>query len=227
MRSSSCTSRAPWTARPRAEHVCHTGLVLNSPNGSALGRIKPDKSVQLVRGDREAFGLRGRSASSGSRWTCSSTRRSASSRSAAGAGKSALALCAGSRRCWSASRPRRGNRHVVSGRYSRSSPSSRTCPARKPTRWTLGQAVFEHARRSTTQDVIDKVLARDVFEVLPLTRISGPVPARRVRDRGRGAVLRARRPAHRAVPDRLGVSAWCSPTTSRSATTSGWVGTTA
>src|SRR5581483_10181773 len=41
---------------------CHTGLVLSSANGSALGRVKPDKSVQLVRGDREAFGLRGRSA---------------------------------------------------------------------------------------------------------------------------------------------------------------------
>ena len=41
---------------------CHTGLVLSSSNGSALGRVRPDKSVQLVRGDREAFGLRGRSA---------------------------------------------------------------------------------------------------------------------------------------------------------------------
>ena len=41
---------------------CHTGLVLHSPNGSALGRVQPDKSVRLVRGDREAFGLRGRSA---------------------------------------------------------------------------------------------------------------------------------------------------------------------
>src|SRR5207249_7418599 len=31
---------------------CHTGLVITSPNGSALGRVRPDKSVQLVRGDR-------------------------------------------------------------------------------------------------------------------------------------------------------------------------------
>ncbi|MBV9092727.1 MAG: PhoH family protein, partial [Streptosporangiaceae bacterium] len=44
------------------ELPCHTGLVLASSNGSALGRVRPDKSVQLVRGDREAFGLRGRSA---------------------------------------------------------------------------------------------------------------------------------------------------------------------
>src|SRR5262249_13913083 len=40
----------------------HTGLVLSSPNGSALGRVGADKSVRLVRGDREAFGVRGRSA---------------------------------------------------------------------------------------------------------------------------------------------------------------------
>ncbi|HWB36465.1 MAG TPA: PIN domain-containing protein, partial [Rugosimonospora sp.] len=41
---------------------CHTGLVLHSPRGSALGRVLPDKTVRLVRGDREAFGLHGRSA---------------------------------------------------------------------------------------------------------------------------------------------------------------------
>ena len=78
---------------------CHTGLVLTSSNGSALGRVKPDKSVQLVRGDREAFGLRGRSAE----------QRVAldllldpeigivSLGGRAGTGKSALALCAGPR----------------------------------------------------------------------------------------------------------------------------------
>ena len=45
---------------PVADHPCHTGLVLHSPRGSALARITPDKQVRLVRGDREAFGLRGR-----------------------------------------------------------------------------------------------------------------------------------------------------------------------
>src|SRR5262245_62046503 len=40
----------------------HTGLVLLSERGSALGRVRPDKQVQLVRGDREAFGIHGRSA---------------------------------------------------------------------------------------------------------------------------------------------------------------------
>ena len=76
---------------------CHTGLVLLSDRGSALGRITPDKRVRLVRGDREAFGLHGRSAE----------QRIAldllldpeigivSLGGRAGTGKSALALCAG------------------------------------------------------------------------------------------------------------------------------------
>lgn len=76
---------------------CHTGLVIVSPNGSALGRVTPDKKVKLVRGDREVFGVHGRSAE----------QRIAidllldpeigivSMGGRAGTGKSALALCAG------------------------------------------------------------------------------------------------------------------------------------
>src|SRR3546814_14071270 len=41
---------------------CHTGLVLLSERGTALGRVGADKQVHLVRGDREAFGVHGRSA---------------------------------------------------------------------------------------------------------------------------------------------------------------------
>ena len=79
------------------ELPCHTGLVLMSERGSALGRVKADKRVHLVRGDREAFGIHGRSAE----------QRIAldllldpevgivSLGGRAGTGKSALALCAG------------------------------------------------------------------------------------------------------------------------------------
>ena len=86
---------------PARELPCHTGLVLVAAGGqgscSALGRVLPDKSVRLVRGDREAFGLHGRSAE----------QRVAldllldpevgivSLGGRAGTGKSALALCAG------------------------------------------------------------------------------------------------------------------------------------
>ncbi|OMQ14541.1 ATP-binding protein, partial [Modestobacter sp. VKM Ac-2676] len=78
-----------------AELPTHTGLVLLSSRGSALGRVTPDKQVRLVRGDREAFGLHGRSAE----------QRIAldllldpeigivSMGGRAGTGKSALALC--------------------------------------------------------------------------------------------------------------------------------------
>src|SRR4051794_4080923 len=40
----------------------HTGLVLQSERGKALGRVTADGRVKLVRGDREAFGIHGRSA---------------------------------------------------------------------------------------------------------------------------------------------------------------------
>ena len=76
---------------------CHTGLVLLSDKGSGLGRVTADKRVQLVRGDRDAFGIHGRSAE----------QRIAldllldpevgivSLGGRAGTGKSALAICAG------------------------------------------------------------------------------------------------------------------------------------
>jgi PhoH-like ATPase len=44
------------------ENPIHTGVVLHSEKGSALARITPDKKLTLVRGDRSAFGLHGRSA---------------------------------------------------------------------------------------------------------------------------------------------------------------------
>ncbi len=76
---------------------CNTGVVLISERGSALARVTADKRLRLVRGDREAFGLHGRSAE----------QRIAldllldpdigivSLGGRAGTGKSALALCAG------------------------------------------------------------------------------------------------------------------------------------
>src|SRR5690606_8841785 len=41
---------------------CHTGLVMVSDRGTALGRVGPDKQVHLVKGDSDAFGVHGRSA---------------------------------------------------------------------------------------------------------------------------------------------------------------------
>jgi len=63
---------------------CHTGLVLHSPRGSALGRVQPDKTIRLVRGDRERSDCTAARPSSGWRWTCCWTTRSGSCRWAAG-----------------------------------------------------------------------------------------------------------------------------------------------
>ncbi|MUM33484.1 PhoH family protein [Mycolicibacterium sp. CBMA 361] len=41
---------------------CHTGIRLLGGTSHALGRVNAEKRVQVVRGDREVFGLRGRSA---------------------------------------------------------------------------------------------------------------------------------------------------------------------
>jgi PhoH-like ATPase len=159
---------------PARDHPCHTGLIITSERGSALGRMRPDKQVQLVRGDREAFGLHGRSAE----------QRVAldllldpdigivSLGGRAGTGKSALALCAG----LEAVMERRLHRKVIVFRplYAVGGQELGYLPgseADKMNPWA--QAVFDTLSAVTTQDVIDEVLARDMFEVLPLTHIRG------------------------------------------------------
>ena len=156
---------------------CHTGLVLMSGVAgaqSALGRVLPDKSVKLVRGDREAFGLRGRSAEQrvaldllldGEVGIVSLGGR-------AGTGKSALALCAG----LEAVMERRQHRklvvfrplYAVGGQELGYLPGSE---ADKMNPWA--QAVFDTLSAVTSKEVIDEVLARDMLEVLPLTHIRG------------------------------------------------------
>lgn len=87
----------------RADHECaheqpvHTGIVLHSERGSALARVTPDKRLQLVRGDRSAFGLHGRSAEQriALDLLLDNEIGIVSLGGRAGTGKSALALCAG------------------------------------------------------------------------------------------------------------------------------------
>ena len=157
-----------------AAEPCHTGLVLHSPRGSALARITPDKQVRLVRGDREAFGLRGRSAE----------QRIAldllldpevgivSLGGRAGTGKSALALCAGLESVLE----RRLHKRVVVFRplyavggqdlgYLPGSENEKMAP------WA--QAVFDTLGALVSSDVMDEVMDRGMLEVLPLTHIRG------------------------------------------------------
>ena len=153
---------------------CHTGLVLISERGSGLGRVTADKQVRLVRGDREAFGLHGRSAE----------QRVAldllldpdvgivSLGGRAGTGKSALALCAG----LEAVMERRQHRKVVVFRplYAVGGQDLGYLPgteAEKMSPWA--QAVFDTLGALVATDVIEEVLDRGMLEVLPLTHIRG------------------------------------------------------
>ncbi|MHB8342250.1 MAG: PhoH family protein [Mycobacteriales bacterium] len=157
-----------------AELPVHTGLVLLSPRGSGLGRVAPDKSVRLVRGDRDAFGLHGRSAE----------QRIAldllldpevgivSLGGRAGTGKSALALCAGLE--WVLER--RAHRKVVVFRplYAVGGQDLGYLPgdsSEKMAPWA--QAVFDTLGAVVAQEVVEEVLSRGMLEVLPLTHIRG------------------------------------------------------
>ena len=80
------------------ELPCHTGIrLLGHGSSSALGRVNEEKRVQLVRGDREAFGLHGRSAEQrvALDLLLDESVGIVSLGGKAGTGKSALALCAG------------------------------------------------------------------------------------------------------------------------------------
>jgi len=157
-----------------AEFPCHTGLTVLSPRGSALGRVGPDKQVRLVRGDRDAFGLHGRSAE----------QRIAldllmdpdigivSLGGRAGTGKSALALCAGIE----AVMERRQQRKVVVFRplYAVGGQELGYLPgdaAEKMNPW--GQAVFDTLSAVVSREVVEEILDRGMLEVLPLTHIRG------------------------------------------------------
>ncbi len=152
----------------------HTGLVLLSPRSSGLGRVAPDKSVRLVRSDRDVFGLHGRSAE----------QRIAldllldpeigivSLGGRAGTGKSALALCAG----LEAVLERRTQKKVVVFRplYAVGGQDLGYLPgdaSEKMGPWA--QAVFDTLGALVSAEVVEEVLARGLLEVLPLTHIRG------------------------------------------------------
>jgi PhoH-like ATPase len=153
---------------------CHTGLVVHSPRGSALGRVTADKHVQLVRGDREVFGLHGRSAEQrvAIDLLLDDSVGIVSLGGRAGTGKSALALCAG----LEAVMERRQHRKVmvfrplyaVGGQELGYLPGSE---AEKMNPWA--QAVYDTLGALVSPQVLDEVIDREMLEVLPLTHIRG------------------------------------------------------
>lgn len=152
----------------------HTGLVLLSDKGSGLGRITPDKRVQLIRGDREAFGIHGRSAE----------QRVAldllldpevgivSLGGRAGTGKSALAICAG----LEATMERGQHKKVVVFRplYAVGGQELGYLPGSSDEKMgPWAQAVFDTLGAVASPHVVEEILDRGMLEVLPLTHIRG------------------------------------------------------
>jgi PhoH-like ATPase len=153
---------------------CHTGLVLLSERGSALGRVRPDKQVQLVRGDRDAFGVHGRSAEQrvALELLLDPEVGIVSLGGRAGTGKSAMALCAG----LEAVMERRQHKKVVVFRplFAVGGQELGYLPGNENEKMSpWGQAVFDTLGALTTPDVIEEVLDRGMLEVLPLTHIRG------------------------------------------------------
>nr|WP_091366492.1 MULTISPECIES: PhoH family protein [unclassified Microbacterium] len=152
----------------------NTGLIIHSERGSALGRVTGKGQYRLVRGDRDAFGLHGRSAE----------QRIAldllldpevgivSLGGRAGTGKSALALCA----ALEAVLERQQQKKIivfrplfaVGGQELGYLPGDQ---AEKMGPW--GQAVFDTLGSVVSGNVLEEVLARGLLEVLPLTHIRG------------------------------------------------------
>ncbi len=157
-----------------AELPTHTGLVLLSERGSGLGRVAPDKSVRLVRGDRDAFGVHGRSAEQriALEMLLDPDVGIVSLGGRAGTGKSALALCAGLESVLE----RRAHKKVVVFRplYAVGGQDLGYLPgdsAEKMGPWA--QAVFDTLGALVAPEVVEEVLARGLLEVLPLTHIRG------------------------------------------------------
>ena len=164
----------------RADHEAahslpiHTGVVLHSDRGSALARVTADKQLQLIRGDRSAFGLHGRSAEQriALDLLLDDSIGIVSMGGRAGTGKSALALCAG----LEAVMEKRIHKKVVIFRplypvggqelgYLPGSEGEKVSP------WA--QAVFDTLGALVSQPVIDEIVDRGLIEVLPLTHIRG------------------------------------------------------
>jgi len=152
----------------------NTGLVIHSDRGSALARVVGDREVRLVRGDREAFGVHGRSAE----------QRLAidllldpeigivSLGGRAGTGKSALALCAG----LEAVLERQQHKKIMVFRplYAVGGQELGYLPGdqgEKMNPWA--QAVFDTLGALVSDNVLDEVVDRGILEVLPLTHIRG------------------------------------------------------
>lgn len=152
----------------------NTSLVIHSERGSALGRVTGRGELRLVRGDRDVFGVHGRSAE----------QRLAidllldpevgivSLGGRAGTGKSALALCAG----LEAVLEKQQHRKIMVFRplYAVGGQELGYLPGDKEEKMSpWGQAVFDTLGALVSDNVLEEVVERGILEVLPLTHIRG------------------------------------------------------
>ncbi|HWM33370.1 MAG TPA: PhoH family protein [Pseudolysinimonas sp.] len=152
----------------------NTSLVIHSDRGSALGRVVGKGELRVVRGDRDVFGLHGRSAE----------QRLAidllldpeigivSLGGRAGTGKSALALCAG----LEAVLEKQQHRKIMVFRplYAVGGQELGYLPGDKDEKMNpWGQAVFDTLGALVSENVLEEVVERGILEVLPLTHIRG------------------------------------------------------
>jgi len=165
---------APECGEDLAALPIHTGLVIQSPRGSALGRVTADGGVRLVRGDQEVFGVHGRSAEQrvAIDLLLDESVGIVSMGGRAGTGKSALALCAG----LEAVLERRQHKKIMVFRplYAVGGQELGYLPgdaAEKMNPWA--QAVFDTLGAMVSSHVVDEVMSRGMLEVLPLTHIRG------------------------------------------------------
>ncbi|WP_285062780.1 PhoH family protein [Frigoribacterium sp. ME-P-080] len=162
------------SVRALADVPVNTGVVVHSERGSALGRVVARGEARLVRGDRDVFGLHGRSAE----------QRLAidllldpevgivSLGGSAGTGKSALALCAGLEAVLEKQQHKKimvfRPLYAVGGQDLGFLPGD---AGEKMNPWA--QAVFDTLGAIVSQNVLDEVVERGILEVLPLTHIRG------------------------------------------------------
>jgi PhoH-like ATPase len=162
------------SARALADVPVNTGVVVHSDRGSALARVFARGEARLVRGDRDVFGLHGRSAE----------QRLAidllldpevgivSLGGSAGTGKSALALCAGLEAVLEKQQHKKimvfRPLYAVGGQDLGFLPGD---AGEKMNPWA--QAVFDTLGAIVSQNVLDEVVERGILEVLPLTHIRG------------------------------------------------------
>jgi len=152
----------------------NTGLVIHSDRGSALGRVTDRGRMRLVRGDRDIFGLHGRSAEQrlAIDMLLDPEIGIVSLGGRAGTGKSALALCAGLEAVLEKQQHKKimvfRPLYAVGGQELGFLPGD---AGEKMNPWA--QAVFDTLGSVVSQNVLDEVVERGMLEVLPLTHIRG------------------------------------------------------